>query len=344
MKAIKVPSKIDNDLTIDYAYFAAEKKPTSLLILSSGVHGVEAFAGSAIQQMFLEEILPKLDRSQLGILMIHTVNPYGFKYLRRVSENNVDLNRNFGINDSLFRDKNEGYKALNVLLNPKRPLNLSSFSYYFSFVEMIWQIVRHSMKPLRQAILQGQHNFAKGLYFGGTDFEPQNMLLGKLIKRIVKPYGKILSVDLHTGYGEKGKLHLFGLSGMSDKSKENLNFVFKGHKVDSGDDKDFYSVNGDFTDFQRALVPKDSIFVPITFEFGTLDSQTYTGAMKSLSNMIVENQGFQNGYTHAPDKVRVRERIQQAYYPADPGWRKRVLEQAGQLLPDAIERLQALKR
>jgi len=91
---LKVESKKDPDLTIDYCYVPAQKDFKRLLILSSAVHGIEGYVGSAVQQMFMKELIGNVNLTDTGVLFIHGINPYGFKYNRRVSENNVDLNRN----------------------------------------------------------------------------------------------------------------------------------------------------------------------------------------------------------------------------------------------------------
>lgn len=335
---LKIPSRSDQDLTTDYIYLPAKKNKKALLVLSSGVHGVEAFAGSAVQDFFLNRLLPDLSRDDLGILLIHAVNPYGFKYLRRVSENNVDLNRNFDTQEALFAKKNPGYSQVEGLLNPKHPVDLGGFRYYFSFVDMVWKILRHSMKPLRQAVLQGQYEFPRGLYFGGGSFEPQKELIQKLFSETAQGYGRILMIDLHTGYGEKGKLHLFGSAGLSAEEKTALQYVFSGSAIDTGDDEDFYSVHGDFTVFLGKLLPEAVAYFPMTFEFGTLDSQTYTGALKSISNMILENQGFHFGYKNPSDRETVRKRIEEMYYPRNPDWRSGVIEQTEHVLRPALQR------
>jgi hypothetical protein len=74
------------DLSIDIAVLRRSK--TKMLIHVSGTHGVEGFAGSAIQSSLLQcykteengELLPT-------IVIIHALNPYGFATLRRVNEN-----------------------------------------------------------------------------------------------------------------------------------------------------------------------------------------------------------------------------------------------------------------
>jgi hypothetical protein len=83
------------ELSVDTAYLGPDQ-PQRLLAISSGIHGVEGFAGSAIQHQLLAEQWDGLDLpGDTGLLLVHAVNPYGFAELRRVNENNVDLNRNF---------------------------------------------------------------------------------------------------------------------------------------------------------------------------------------------------------------------------------------------------------
>ncbi|MCG6981182.1 MAG: DUF2817 domain-containing protein, partial [Deltaproteobacteria bacterium] len=97
-----VKSKVDSDLTIDAVYVPPQNEAKKLLIMTSGVHGMEGFTGSAVQQYFMTKVLDGAVLQNMGVLLIHAINPYGFKYQRRVSENNVDMNRNFHSNKDLF--------------------------------------------------------------------------------------------------------------------------------------------------------------------------------------------------------------------------------------------------
>ncbi len=98
---VEVSSEVDSNLTIDGLYLPARESQERLLIITSGLHGVEGYAGSAVSLMFMEEFLDEERLSTTGYLFLHAVNPYGFKYNRRVTENNVDMNRNASIDDSL---------------------------------------------------------------------------------------------------------------------------------------------------------------------------------------------------------------------------------------------------
>ena len=89
---------------------------STILVLESGTHGVEGFTGSAIQTGLLHEGLNSGPKPSLSIILIHALNPYGFAHLRRFNEDNVDINRNFGLHwdrgDTLFRwEQNYIYNA-----------------------------------------------------------------------------------------------------------------------------------------------------------------------------------------------------------------------------------------
>ena len=114
-----------DDLTIDIAWLGAHT-PQRAFIHSSGVHGVEAFAGSAIQVRWLVEGSRELPRDT-AIILVHVLNPYGMAWLRRVNEHNVDLNRNFlGANDA-YAGAPDGYSPLDAFLNPTSPPEFELF-------------------------------------------------------------------------------------------------------------------------------------------------------------------------------------------------------------------------
>ncbi len=153
------------------------------MILTSAVHGIEGYVGSAVQQMFLKELVKENSLDDLGLLFIHGINPYGFKYKRRVTENNVDLNRNCSTDNSVFESVNQGYSDLNTWLNQKQKVNLTSFGNFFFQLNAIQKIIKYSMGTLRQAILQGQYQYEKGVYFGGKALEPSVKAVTPLIQQ-----------------------------------------------------------------------------------------------------------------------------------------------------------------
>jgi len=338
-----IESKTDPDLTIDYCYVPAQKKFKRLLILSSAVHGIEGYVGSAVQQMFMEELLEKINLSDMGVLLIHGMNPYGFKYNRRVSENNVDLNRNSSNDSKLYKSINAGYSDLYTMLNPKGEVSLKSIKNMFFQVNAIQKIIQYSMGTLRQAILQGQYQYQEGLYFGGNELEPSIKTITPVLNQITDNYEIVFNIDLHTGYGARGTLHLFPNPIEDEKLKNDIETIFSGNHIDWGDGDDFYTVTGDFTSYIGGIIP-DKYYIPMVFEFGTLDSQTTMGSIKSLHNMIVENQGFHHNYKTKKNETKIKKNILEMYYPSSEKWKSKAIEDARIILSKSMKQFSSIER
>ena len=69
----------------------------AVLLLSSACHGVEGFCGSGVQVAALGNAALRQAAQAAGValLYVHGLNPYGFSWWRRTTQENVDLNRNF---------------------------------------------------------------------------------------------------------------------------------------------------------------------------------------------------------------------------------------------------------
>ena len=84
----------------------------------SSTHGVEGYCGSGFQVDWLASVgaagLPK----DTAALMVHAINPYGFAWTRRVTEEGNDLNRNY-VDHSKPYPVNEGYLEIADYLIPK---------------------------------------------------------------------------------------------------------------------------------------------------------------------------------------------------------------------------------
>ena len=94
-----------------------------------------------------------------AIVIVHVLNPYGMAWLRRVNENNVDLNRNFRAANDNGVDLESDYLKLDSFLNPQSPPRFDLF-----YVQAIWLMLKYGMPALRQAVAGGQFIRAKGLF------------------------------------------------------------------------------------------------------------------------------------------------------------------------------------
>jgi len=341
---LAVPSAVDADLTIDYCYLPPAAKKKRLLVMSSGVHGVEGFAGSAVQRLFMEEIAPELADKNLGVLLVHGINPYGFKYLRRVTEHNVDLNRNFVPEHRFFaQSRNAHYSGLGHIINPRGKVVISNLAFAAIIARFLLFMARHSSTAVARAVLRGQYEFKQGLYFGGWRSEPQNRMLRGLLRKIAEPYRSVILIDLHTGYGDRGELCFFPTRTVDRESRRAMESLFEGYTLLDEDGSDYYDISGDFTIYTGFLMPRDKLYVPMTFDFGTFNSTSKIEMLRSLITMILENQAHHHGCVYPWEERKIKRHFVELFYPSSREWREGVLTQMRSVLPTLLERFSAYR-
>ncbi len=172
----------------------------NLLILSSACHGVEGFCGSGVQVSALQDAPWREYARQRGVavLYVHALNPYGFSHLRRTTQENVDLNRNFH-DFSKPLPVNEAYRDIQPLLLPEEwppsQANQGALAQY---------VADHGETAYQAAITRGQHEFAQGLFFGGTAPTWSNLTLREVLRSHGRRARRIAWIDFHTGLGPSG--------------------------------------------------------------------------------------------------------------------------------------------
>jgi len=103
-------------LTIDVARLGAARA-ARMLVVMSGVHGIEGHAGSSMQTHDLLRAADLEVPPGCGVLHVHGVNPWGMAWWRRQNESNVDLNRNW-VDFAAPLPENPGYRELHPWLCP----------------------------------------------------------------------------------------------------------------------------------------------------------------------------------------------------------------------------------
>ena len=350
LETLEVPSGLPRgNLPIDLLLIPATGHATNLVIIASGIHGAEAYAGSTLQTRFLGEMLAKVDRNQTTFLLIHMINPYGAITGRRVTENNVDLNRNFSSGGALYKNISPGYAAIQDFLNPKYPAQYGFFNLTKFYGNAAQHMSANSIKTLRTAILKGQYEFPKGIYYGGQSLEPAARLLTRHIVKAFKGknYDRMLVVDLHTGYGEKGLMHvmpnpLVGSPLVIERTRLVMNATLGGYRLeDVVGDSDFYQTSGDFSSFIAETGMSTGMpSVPLLLEFGTLDSQKIFGSLQSLYRVIQENRLHWHGADNLDSKAQIEHDFREMFLPSDSIWRNQVLSQFDEHFPGFLARFQ----
>lgn len=171
-----------------------------LLIVSSACHGVEGHCGSGVQVFALhdDEWRKKARKAGVAVLYIHALNPHGFSHGRRVTQENVDLNRNF-LDFDRPPPPNAGYAQLHGLLLPRDwppgPKDETALNAWMA---------EHGLPAFQAAVSGGQYQFADGMFYGGQAPTWSNQTLRALLRRHAGKASRIAWIDLHTGLGPHG--------------------------------------------------------------------------------------------------------------------------------------------
>jgi hypothetical protein len=313
----------DSSLKTHCAYFPAHKKPLRLLIMTSGVHGIEGFVGNAIQRLFLKNLPQYIDLNTTGVLLIHAVNPYGFKYFRRVTANNIDLNRNCFVDSTSFETyKNQAYNQLSSFLNPSEEYSCSKL-----FIrEALSHIVKTSPQFFLQATAGGQYEFEKGIFYGGQSHEPHVLKLKQIVDQYALPYPMVFIIHLHSGVGKQNHLHLIHAdSPVIDVEAHHT--LFQGMNVnDLVKNKQAYTVTGGMCDFfGKDLTKQGKRFITVTFEYATLGTSK-RALFESLRRMIVENQIHYYGCKYSLVQQQELQKFKEMFFPQEQQWQMNAIQ------------------
>jgi hypothetical protein len=187
------------ELATDVAWLGPADAPKVLATIS-GTHGVEGFFGSAVQIEWLRRAKSSPLPKGVAAVHIHAINPYGFAYLRRTNEENIDLNRNW-INFDEALPENPLYEELSEDLCPA---DWSAGSQAATGARLAAWIARHGAAAFQQAVSGGQWNHPEGLFYGGTAPSWSRRTLTNIIQSKLHLASRVCILDFHTGLGPYG--------------------------------------------------------------------------------------------------------------------------------------------
>jgi hypothetical protein len=187
------------ELSTDVALLGNPKAKRLLLALS-GTHGVEGYYGSDCQSIWLEALKGRPLPDDVAILMIHLINPWGTAWMRRVNEDNIDLNRNY-LDFSRALPVNPAYAAVHDIYSCTQlhgPQRDQADARFAALIE------EHGWPGLMSIVEAGQYQFADGLFFGGVEASWSNRTLRQIIATHLADAQVVMTFDLHTGAGDYG--------------------------------------------------------------------------------------------------------------------------------------------
>ena len=273
--SLKIHCDYDNDLTINIGVLKGNRK--NVLLHISGTHGVEAYAGSAIQNYIISRIAMqnKFGSAYNGptIIFVHCLNPYGMKYGRRFNEKNIDLNRNY-CSKELFQQlvtgqPSELYSEMNSWLNP---INYRE-DCEMSFIEKLqafFYTLRFGTNGVKQAVVGGQYHFPKGIFYGGKSLSQSHRILSNYVKtKLSDDIKRFAILDVHTGLGPKCIDTLLCNSKEEFSQLNNVTNHYENIQVRDPDKSITYRIHGNVIRGYSTLVPNHVKRLIAVQEFGT---------------------------------------------------------------------------
>ena len=320
----------NEDLYIDTLYLPSKTDQTNLIVLTTGVHGIEGYIGSVMLDVFWEEIYPQIDKENTGVLVIANVNPYGMKYHRRYNENNVDLNRNFILDwNSFDMAVNKDYPKVDKFLGPQKRMKNALWHEAGFYISMVGQVATKGVDAISNALLGGQYEFPEGVYYGGAGDEKSTTYVKDVFEWTLEDsnYENVVHIDVHSGYGPRYNMVIFN-SAYETMNEAETKALFGYDNVISYDSEAFYPTTGDTTDFYYRLWEKmgsKTTLFSTCFEFGTI-GDSFLDSIISMKYTIEENQ---NHWYPSKNKIMneiVKERYQELFYPTEKEWREKTVK------------------
>ena len=257
--------------------------------------------------------------------MVHALNPFGFAWVRRVNEDNVDLNRNF-IDWSQPLPPTPEYDAIADLIVPREWTQAEQDRTFAALLEYVNDVGLDRMQAIVSA---GQFTNPTGVFYGGTGPVWSHQWLRSWATARLADVTRLTIIDLHTGLGESGHGELIG-SEPSDSADHQRAAQLWGD-VRSMFDGDSVSavITGDWLAVAQQLAPRAAV-AAAALEYGTVDPITVLQALRA--DAWLHSHGDPNG-AEAP---AIRAQVRAAFADDSPEWIAMVWTRFAEVLGQAF--------
>lgn len=297
-----------------------------LVLVISGVHGVEGYCGSAIQAGLLG--LGPVAAPDTAVLHVHAINPHGFSHSRRATQENVDLNRNF-LDFSAPLPVNAPYAQIHDLLLPSPWPPTDGNEAALDALRREW-----GARGYQRAVGLGQYAFPDGMHYGGNQPTWSNRTFRNILRCHARQARHIASIDIHTGLGPYGVgERIFAcpdVDGALARARrwwgEGVTSVHTGSSVS-------IPMTGPIQFGQLDECPQ-ARHTNICLEFGTHPLSVVLPAMRA------EHALHRHGGADARQAAAIRQAFKDAFYPQADDWQADVWAQGREAFLQAVQGLQ----
>lgn len=319
------PTPSDEALSTD-AVWIGPRTATRLVYAQSGTHGVEGFCGSGIQVGWLQQRLHRELPPDTALLLTHAINPYGFAWQRRVTEDNVDLNRNF-VDHAGGYPVNAGYEALKHAICPPEWTDAARGA---ADRILMGYASEYGPMALQAAISSGQYSHAEGVFYGGRGRTWSSRTLSELLRAHAGRVRQVVFIDLHTGLGPYGVGEIMNNHAAGEPAFARVNewFGSEATSIEAGSSSSA-PVSGDITLGVQSGLSQAEI-TGITLEYGTVPVKDVLDAVRA------DNWLHAHGDLRARQARDIKAQIRTAFYPEADDWKGMVFERSVDVLRRAV--------
>lgn len=318
------------ELATDTAWFGAADAPT-VMVAISGTHGAEGFCGSGCQVDWLHSGALAAVPDQVAVLMVHAINPHGFAWIRRVTEEGCDLNRNY-IDFTRPLPENPGYDEL---ADAYIPSELSGPAFEAAEERVRAYRETHGAYAASVARSGGQYRHPGGLFYGGSGPTWSRRTIEAIVADEKLADRRLVAVvDYHTGLGPYGYGEL-----ICDHTVDSINVrrakEWWGESVTEPQLGTSASVPkhglGEIG-WERMLGDRVSF---VAIEYGTFTPES--GRIALRDDHWLHNRGPFDW--DAPETQRIKAALRRQFYPDTDEWREMVLWRSRMVMRQGIEAL-----
>ena len=317
-------------LAMDVARFGA-LDAQAVLIVSSACHGVEGFCGSGVQGALLADagFHRAAQAAGVAVLYVHALNPYGFSWWRRVTHENVDLNRNWQDFSAPLPVNAEYDRIAHLLLPPTWPPSAENEGSLAAYAQ------QHGDRALQTALSAGQYAHPEGLFFGGHNPTWSQQTLRHVLQEHGTRCQRLGWIDVHTGLGPSGvgekifacRDDAAALARARRWWGAGITSIYDGSSTSA-------LLSGLMWTSAYEECPQAD-YTGIALEYGTLPLP------EIVSNLRAEQWMENHPEASAEARAAVKKAFRDAFYTDTPQWKSRIVEQGLQAAQQAVAGLAA---
>lgn len=304
------------DLYMDFACVGSDDGKVAIVIVS-GTHGIEGFCGAGVQTNILRDAQVLDQFRNIKLIFLHGHNPHGFAWLRRVNEENIDLNRNY-VDFSEQQEMNEAYLCVKDLILPAK------FDDGSERLMSAW-IEKNGLDEYQKVILGGQRVDRNGVFYGGMSPTWSNKTVHEVLPKLTAKQYVVGMMDIHTGLGPYGHGDLIHAYPKGSKEYDDLRAWYGEEMIgiNAGEYGDVVAAvpRGPIVSSLDLILPDKQSYA-FVIEYGTVEFERVIKALRADNWLHI------NGDLGSARGREIKDEMRACFYCESDEWRNLIWDRA----------------